>query len=59
MVLLEGLIECGLAQQQEAKANPHGQQPGHVQAKSAAHSKKDITEKQEKSYITACHYTYL
>lgn len=29
MVLLDGLVECGLAQQQEAQANPHGQEPGH------------------------------
>ncbi|KAF3855933.1 hypothetical protein F7725_016656 [Dissostichus mawsoni] len=29
MVLLDGLVESGLAQQQEAQANPHGQQPGH------------------------------
>lgn len=35
MVLLDGLVERGLAQQQEAEANPHGQQPGHGKAKSA------------------------
>lgn len=35
MVLLDGLVECGLAQQQEAEANPHGQQPGHGKAESA------------------------
>lgn len=29
MVLLDGLVERGLAEQQEAKANPHDQQPGH------------------------------
>lgn len=29
MVLLDGLVERGLAKQQEAEANPHGQQPGH------------------------------
>lgn len=34
MVLLDGLVECGLAQQQEAEANPHGQQPGHGKAES-------------------------
>lgn len=28
-MLLDGLVECGLAKQQEAEANPHGQQPGH------------------------------
>lgn len=32
MVLLDGLEERGLAQQQEAEANPHGQQPGHGEA---------------------------
>lgn len=35
MVLLDGLVERGLAQQQEAEANPHGQQPGHGKAESA------------------------
>ena len=35
MVLLDGLVEGGLAQQQESQANPHGQQPGHGEAKSA------------------------
>lgn len=35
MVLLDGLVERGLAQQQEAEANPHGQQPGHGEAGSA------------------------
>lgn len=28
-MLLDGLVERGLAKQQEAEANPHGQQPGH------------------------------
>lgn len=35
MVLLDGLVESCLAQQQEAEANPHGQQPGHGKAESA------------------------
>lgn len=35
VVLLDGLIERGLAQQQEAEANPHDQQPGHGKAESA------------------------
>lgn len=34
-MLLDGLVERGLAQQQEAEANPHGQQPGHGMAESA------------------------
>lgn len=34
-MLLDGLVECGLAQQQEPEANPHGQQPGHGEAGSA------------------------
>lgn len=29
VVLLDGLVERGLAEEQEAQANPHGQQPGH------------------------------
>lgn len=36
MALLDRLVERGLANQQEAKANPHGQQPGHGKAESAA-----------------------
>lgn len=35
MVLLDGLVEGGLAKQQESQANPHGQQPGHGKAESA------------------------
>lgn len=35
VVLLDGLVECGLAQQQETEANPRGQQPGHGEAESA------------------------
>lgn len=30
VVLLDGLVERGLAEEQEAQANPGGQQPGHV-----------------------------
>lgn len=29
VVLLDGLVERGLAEEQEAQANPDGQQPGH------------------------------
>lgn len=29
VVLLDGLVERGLAEEQEAQANPRGQQPGH------------------------------
>lgn len=29
VVLLDGLVKCSLAQQQEAQANPHSQEPGH------------------------------
>lgn len=39
MVLLDGLVERCLAQQQEAKANPHGQQPGHGEAESTEQHK--------------------
>ncbi len=57
MVLLDGLVECGLAQQQEAEANPHGQQPGHGKAESAG--RHTAREKQGQSCITACLHTYL
>lgn len=45
MVLLDGLVESGLAQQQEAEANPHGQQPGHGKAESAG--RRTAGEKQQ------------
>ena len=32
VVLLEGLVQRGLAQQQEAKANPQAQEQGHGRA---------------------------
>lgn len=36
VVLLDGLVERGLAEEQEAQANPHGQQPGHGGTEPAA-----------------------
>lgn len=32
MVLLDCLVERGLAEEEEAEANPHGQQPRHGEA---------------------------
>lgn len=36
VVLLDGLVERGLAEEQEAQANPHDQQPGHGGTEPAA-----------------------
>lgn len=47
MVLLDRLVERGLANQQEAKANPHGQQPGHGKAESAA--RRAVGRKQQEN----------
>lgn len=43
MVLLDGLVERGLAQQQEAEANPNGQQPGHGEGRvcGTAHRRRE------------------
>lgn len=41
MVLLNGLVERGLAEEQEAQANPDGQQPGHGGTEPAGRWDKD------------------
>lgn len=46
MVLLDGLVERGPAQQQEAEANPHGQQPGHGKAGSAGQHIAGVGERE-------------
>lgn len=47
MVLLDRLVERGLAKQQEAEANPHGQQPGHGKAESAG--RRTVGKKQQEN----------
>lgn len=47
VVLLDGLIERGLAQQQEAEANPHNQQPGHGKGESAGQNTVGMVGGQE------------
>lgn len=58
VVLLDGLVERGLAQQQEAEANPHGQQPGHGRAESAGRHTAGGKQTGELC-ITACLHKYL
>lgn len=60
MVLLDGLVECGLAQQQETEANPHGQQPGHGKAESAGwHTAGgETTGKQRQFYYSMSPYIF-
>lgn len=57
MVLLDGLVECGLAQQQEAEANPHGQQPGHGKAESAGRRAAGRVEANNRRTGTKLYYS--
>lgn len=57
MVLLDRLVKCGLAEQQDAEANPHGQEPGHVKAESAGWHM--VGKKQQEKRGQACIRTCL
>lgn len=59
MVLLDRLVERGLAQQQEAEANPHGQQPGHGEAESAGQHIEGVGGGQGQNCIKMCVFNSL
>lgn len=57
VVLLDGLVERGLAEEQEAQANPHSQQPGHGGTQPAAGGREGEMER-ERCVLAHVYHTH-